>query len=98
MLRPISGLSASLLCFALTAAAQVSAKAKPIATIVATPQEQRAIRAFTAAKQSPLQLNAFLVKMPKGADLHMHLTGAIYAETFIKNAADDIFCVNPANY
>jgi adenosine deaminase len=98
MLRPISGLSASLLCFALTAAAQVSAKAKPIATIVATPQEQRAIRAFTAAKQSPLQLNAFLVKMPKGADLHMHLTGAIYAETFIKNAADDILCVNPANY
>jgi adenosine deaminase len=96
MLRPISGLSALLLCFALTAAAQVSAKAKPIATIVATPQEQRAIRAFTAAKQSPLQLNAFLVKMPKGADLHMHLSGAVYAETFIKNAATDILCVNPA--
>ncbi len=36
--------------------------------------------------------------MPKGADLHMHLTGAIYAETFIKNAAADILCVNPRNY
>ena len=28
--------------------------------LAATPQEQRAIRAFDAAKQSPLELNAFL--------------------------------------
>jgi adenosine deaminase len=98
MLRRIAILSASLFYLAVIAPAQTPTKAKPIATTVPTPQEQRAIRAFTAAKQSPLQLNAFLVKMPKGADLHMHLTGAIYAETFIKNAAADILCVNPANY
>ena len=102
MLRPIASLSAVLLCLALIASAQAPAKATPVlklaATALPTPQEQRAIRAFAAAKQSPLQLNAFLFKMPKGADLHMHLTGAIYAETFIKNAAADILCVNPKNY
>lgn len=32
--------------------------------------------------------------MPKGADLHMHLSGAVYAETFLKDAADDGLCVN----
>ena len=98
MLRPIASFSVSLLCFAMSVSAQAPSKSKPVATTLPTPQEQRATRAFTSAKQSPLQLNAFLVKMPKGADLHMHLSGAIYAETFIKNAAADILCVNPANY
>jgi len=63
-------------------------------TPAATAQEQRTIRAFNLTKQSPLQLNAFLVRMPKGADLHMHLSGAVYAETFIKDAAADLLCVN----
>jgi adenosine deaminase len=61
----------------------------------ATPREQRAIRAFNTAKQSPLELNAFLTRMPKGGDLHMHLSGAVYAETFIKDAAADLLCVDP---
>jgi len=61
----------------------------------ATQREQRAIRAFNTAKQSPLELNAFLTRMPKGADLHMHLSGAVYAETFIKDAAADLLCVDP---
>jgi adenosine deaminase len=34
--------------------------------------------------------------MPKGADLHMHLSGAVYAETFLQDAATDLLCVNPA--
>jgi adenosine deaminase len=61
--------------------------------------EQRTIRAFEAAKASKanaLALEAFLEKMPKGADLHMHLSGAVYAETFLKDAATDNLCVNPA--
>ena len=33
--------------------------------------------------------------MPKGGDLHMHLSGAVYAETFLKEAASDKLCVNP---
>ncbi len=57
--------------------------------------DQRAAQAFDAAKKSPLELHAFLEKMPKGADLHMHLSGAIYAETFLREAAEDHLCVNP---
>lgn len=61
-----------------------------------TRQERRAIQAFNAAKKNPLQLRAFLVGMPKGADLHMHFSGAVYAETFLKDAAADLLCVNPS--
>jgi adenosine deaminase len=57
--------------------------------------EQKAIRAFNVAEHNPLQLRAFLAQMPKGADLHMHLSGAIYAETFIKDAAADHLCYSP---
>jgi len=64
----------------------------------AAPGEQRAVRAFDAAradKANALALEAFLAKMPKGGDLHMHLSGAVYAETFLKEAAADNLCVNP---
>jgi len=56
--------------------------------------EQRAARAFEAARANPLDLRAFLVRMPKGADLHYHLTGGIYAESFIRAAAQDGLCVD----
>ncbi len=57
--------------------------------------EERAARAMEAARKSPLELHAFLERMPKGADLHMHLSGAVYAETFIADAAADNLCVDP---
>jgi adenosine deaminase len=63
-----------------------------------TTGEQRAVRAFEAAradKANALALEAFLARMPKGGDLHMHLSGAVYAETFLKEAAADNLCVNP---
>jgi adenosine deaminase len=43
----------------------------------------------------PLALHGFLSGFPKGADLHVHLSGAVYAETFIRNAAEDGLCVDP---
>ena len=49
-----------------------------------------------AAAEGPLALHAFLIAMPKGADLHMHLSGAVYAETFLDEAAHDGTCVDPA--
>ena len=48
-----------------------------------------------AVEGGPLTLYAFLVEMPKGADLHVHLSGAVYAETFIRDAGEDGMCVNP---
>jgi adenosine deaminase len=60
------------------------------------PAEARAAHAYDAAvKAGPLALNAFLDQFPKGADLHVHLSGAVYAETFIKDAAEDGLCVDP---
>ena len=64
-------------CLALVSYASAGAQAKS--------SEARAIQAFDAAKKSPLELHAFLERMPKGADLHMHLSGAIYAETFLED-------------
>jgi adenosine deaminase len=58
--------------------------------------EARAARAYdVAVKGGPLTLNAFLDQFPKGADLHVHLSGAVYAETFIRDAAEDGLCIDP---
>jgi hypothetical protein len=35
--------------------------------------------------------------MPKGADLHNHVAGAIYAESLIESAAEDSLCVDEHN-
>ena len=45
-------------------------------------------------KASPPRLYAFLRQMPKGADLHSHLSGAVYAESFLRWAAEDSLCVS----
>jgi adenosine deaminase/adenosine deaminase CECR1 len=59
----------------------------------ATP-EQRAARYFESIRKSPPQMWAFLLRMPKGGDLHNHLSGSIYAESYIRWAADKGLCVN----
>jgi adenosine deaminase len=59
--------------------------------------EARAERAYqAAAHQGPPALRAFLDQFPKGADLHVHLSGAVYAETLIRDAAADGLCVDTA--
>ena len=59
--------------------------------------EARAAEAFARARsEGPLPLHAFVEEMPKGGDLHMHLSGAVYAETFLDEAAQDGLCVDPA--
>jgi adenosine deaminase len=47
-----------------------------------------------ARTQGPLALGAFLYAMPKGGDLHSHLSGAVYAETWLRDAVSDEMCVN----
>jgi adenosine deaminase len=51
---------------------------------------------FAELKKNPPRLYAFLYKMPKGADLHSHLSGAVYAESFLETAADRHLCVDRA--
>jgi adenosine deaminase len=57
--------------------------------------ELRAAKALDAIHGDPLALYAFLKRMPKGADLHNHLDGAVYAETFIRVGGEDGLCVDP---
>jgi hypothetical protein len=56
--------------------------------------EQKTARYFESVLTQPLLLRAFLQQMPKGGDLHNHLSGAVYAESFIKFAAQDGLCVD----
>src|ERR1700741_1315357 len=56
--------------------------------------EQKTATYFESIRKSPPQQLAFLLKMPKGADLHNHLSGAIYAERYIEWAAENGLCVN----
>lgn len=50
--------------------------------------------AFAKAKTSPPLLRAFLQAMPKGGDLHSHLSGAVYAESYLKWGIEDGLCVD----
>ena len=47
---------------------------------------------FAIAKNDPVKLRNFLLRMPKGGDLHNHLTGTIYAESYLGWAAEDGKC------
>ncbi len=87
MRRPICLLA----CFALAAATAAPAQAPA--------PEARAARAYqAAAHDGPLTLYAFLDQFPKGADLHIHLSGAVYAESFIRDAGEDGLCVDRATF
>jgi adenosine deaminase len=62
----------------------------------ATAGEAAASRALEMVRdRSPLLL-AFLREMPKGADLHSHLSGAVYAESFLAWAVEDGRCIRAA--
>ena len=51
-------------------------------------------RRMADLRKSPLELTALLYRMPKGADLHNHLSGAIYAESFLEEAVAEHLCVD----
>jgi hypothetical protein len=55
-------------------------------------------RYFESIRKDPNLLIAFLLEMPKGGDLHNHLSGAIYAETLIDWAKDQRECVDPKTF
>ncbi len=87
----------SILCAAAQPAA--SAPSQPVVRAgVVEPDhgaEARAMRAYNEAmRQGPLAVYAFLHQFPKGADLHVHLSGAVYAETLIRDAGNDGLCVD----
>lgn len=56
--------------------------------------EERTARYLESIRHQPSLTLAFLREMPKGGDLHNHLSGSIYAESWIDFAADDGLCVD----
>ena len=79
--------------FAANATGAQAQKAKTTSAKTLT-AEQRGELELAVARTNPLQLRQFLKKMPKGADLHYHLSGGVYAETFIRDAVEDGLCVD----
>ena len=69
----------------------VAASSSPVR---AQNSEQRTQLAFQTIRANPQLLLAFLHDMPKGADLHNHLSGAIYAESFMDFGAREGLCVD----
>ena len=62
-----------------------------------TQSEERASEVLDRARGNSLALRAFLVNMPKGAELHYHLEGGVYAESWIRAGAEDHLCVSEAS-
>ncbi|MBB4663096.1 adenosine deaminase family protein [Conexibacter arvalis] len=60
--------------------------------------EAGAARALERFRDRPAQLNPFLRALPKGADLHMHLSGAIYAEDLLRFGARDGSCADTVTF
>jgi hypothetical protein len=56
--------------------------------------EARTALYFDRIRDEPVVLNMFLRGIPKGADLHNHLSGAVYAESFLDWAARDGLCIS----
>ncbi len=79
-----------LFCFTIVVTSAASA-----ATSAAASAEARTARYFESIRNNPNLLLVFLRDMPKGGDLHNHLSGSIYAESFINWAAAAGDCVDP---
>lgn len=56
--------------------------------------EQKTAIFLESLRDQPGLLYAFLRQMPKGGDLHSHLSGAVYAESMIRWAAEDGLCID----
>jgi len=77
---------AAIVCFlSVLCLAQISPAQSP---------EEKTARYFESVRHQPGLLLAFLQQMPKGGDLHVHLAGAIYAESMIDWASENALCVD----
>ena len=81
----------------LAQSAAPAAKAAPRRAAANTP-EQRAARYLDTIRDQPSLLLEFIRELPKGADLHNHLSGAVYAESYINFAARDGLCIDRKTY
>src|SRR5579863_2455751 len=55
--------------------------------------EERTAQYLQSIRHDPNRLQELLREFPKGGDLHNHLSGAIYAESFLRYATEDGLCL-----
>jgi adenosine deaminase len=65
----------------------------PLAARAQSPAARTA-QYLESIRDNPMLLMDFLHRMPKGADLHHHLTGSVYAESYIQFAVEDGLCID----
>ena len=82
----------------LAAACRAPARSAPGAARCGDPAacEQRAAARLEAVRRDPAGLAALLHRFPKGGDLHNHLTGAVWAESYLAWAREDGFMLDDA--
>jgi hypothetical protein len=78
--------------------AQAAKPAPVVAKSSASSASLRLEQRFAELRKNPPELYAFLLKMPKGADLHNHFSGAVYAESYLRAAAQDGLCVDSKTF
>ncbi|MGD1939546.1 MAG: adenosine deaminase [Cyanophyceae cyanobacterium] len=61
----------------------------------ASAEEVQIDRWLEQNRDRPTLLRAFVQRFPKGGDIHSHLSGAVYAENYLRWAAEDGYCVDP---
>lgn len=88
-------LLAGLLISAAVGPAAIARETSP--TSLSGSKAEAAVGAWLEANRDrPNAVRAFVQRLPKGADLHSHLSGAVYAEHYLQWAAADGYCVDPA--
>ncbi|KTC75479.1 adenosine deaminase [Legionella birminghamensis] len=61
---------------------------------LATSAQSSVEQVFDQVRQDPNALYAFLKEMPKGGELHYHLSGGAYPETMVKLASEQDYCLD----
>jgi hypothetical protein len=102
---PVSGRSTPLrsrVRLAFTSPRRVLSAVSLLAIAVPLPAQQAAVaqldaevrtaRYLDSIRYDPARLLLFLRELPKGGDIHSHLSGAVYAETYIGWAAEAGLC------
>ena len=62
------------------------------------PAEIKTAAYLDSIKTNPAQLTTFLWAMPKGGDLHLHMSGSSYPENLIQYSHNENLCINPQTY
>ncbi|MFJ5229426.1 adenosine deaminase [Kitasatospora sp. NPDC088391] len=85
-------------CAALLLPLAPAAQAAAPAAAGPRPTEAAVNGLLDGIRQDPARLDALLRAMPKGGDLHNHLSGAVSTELLIRLAAQDDLCIDAVTF